>query len=206
MSVATIIRIGNRLGAGEGIEARQAGQCSMAILGVFALGCAVASWLTRFDSPNLYTADQEVLSMSAETIRIFSVYLVFSCGIWGIRASLNGCAKQPVSAKIAIASAYLVGIPSAALCCFGLGWGLNGLWCGLTAGNTAAVLLLLHNVGRIDWPLEAGKARERSGRAAAARRPEAAEEDGDDEEEGAAEEEEEGKALLGGERQSSSGK
>ena len=65
MSVATIIRIGNRLGAGEGIEARQAGQCSMAILGVFALGCAIASWLTRFDSPNLYTADQEVLSMSA---------------------------------------------------------------------------------------------------------------------------------------------
>jgi hypothetical protein len=87
---------------------------------------------------------------------------IFSCGIWAVRSSLNGTGKQPISAKIALISAYCVGIPSAALCCFGFGWGVHGLWVGLTLGNITAVALLLYKVVTIDWAKETKLARDRA--------------------------------------------
>ena len=132
------------------------------MLGGFAMVYACITWGLREQTPRLYTTDPEVLGLSASCIRIFSVYLVFSCGIWAVRASLNGTGKQPASAKIALTSAYLVGIPSAALCCFVLGWGVHGLWVGLTLGNVAAVALLLHKVVNIDWAYETELARTRA--------------------------------------------
>lgn len=134
----------------------------MAMLGGFSLVYACITWTLRDRTPLLYTTDPEVLDLSASCIRIFSVYLVFSCGIWAVRASLNGTGKQPISAKIALTSAYLVGIPSAALCCFVLGWGVHGLWVGLTLGNVTAVALLLYKVVTIDWVYETKVARDRA--------------------------------------------
>lgn len=75
---------------------------------------------------------------------------------------MNGTGKQPISAKIALISAYCVGIPSAALCCFGFGWGVHGLWVGLTLGNITAVALLLYKVVTIDWAKETKLARDRA--------------------------------------------
>lgn len=134
----------------------------MAMLGGFSLVYACITWALREQTPLLYTTDPEVLWLSASCIRIFSVYLVFSCGIWAVRASLNGTGKQPTSAKIALTSAYLVGIPSAALCCFVFGWGVHGLWVGLTLGNITAVALLLYKVVNIDWARETKVARDRA--------------------------------------------
>jgi hypothetical protein len=134
----------------------------MAMLGGFSLVYACITWALREQTPLLYTTDPEVLWLSASCIRIFSVYLVFSCGIWAVRASLNGTGKQPTSAKIALTSAYLVGIPSAALCCFVFGWGVHGLWVGLTLGNITAVALLLYKVVNIDWAQETRVARDRA--------------------------------------------
>lgn len=144
------------------MKGRQAGHCSMAMLGVFAMVYACITWALREQTPRLYTTDPEVLGLSASCIRIFSVYLVFSCGIWAVRASLNGTGKQPTSAKIALTSAYCVGIPSAALCCFVFGWGVHGLWVGLTLGNMTAVALLLYKVVAIDWAYETQVARDRA--------------------------------------------
>jgi hypothetical protein len=134
----------------------------MLMLGGFSVCMAVFTFMTRHLMPLLYSEDAGVLLLAADAIQIYSVYLCFSCGIWAVRCSLNGCAKQPTSAKIAILSAYLVGVPSAALCCFWLRWGVNGLWTGLTLGNMAAVAMLLHKVGHIDWPAESLLARERA--------------------------------------------
>ena len=76
ISIATTIRIGNRLGEGEGMKGRQAGHCSMAMLGGFSLCYACLTWALRDVTPILYTEDPEVLELSASAIRIFAVYLV----------------------------------------------------------------------------------------------------------------------------------
>ena len=117
-SIATTIRIGNLLGAGKAEEARQAGECCMAMLVAFAGAYAALTWLLEDMTPQLYTSDPAVLSLTTNVIEIFALYLTFSCGIWAVRASLNGCGMQPVSAKIALTAAYCVGIPAAAILCF----------------------------------------------------------------------------------------
>ena len=90
----------------------------MAMLVAFAGAYAALTWLLEDMTPQLYTSDPAVLSLTTNVIEIFAVYLTFSCGSWAVRASLNGCGMQPVSAKIALTAAYCVGIPAAAILCF----------------------------------------------------------------------------------------
>ena len=52
------------------------------------------------------------VTYAADVIRVYAPYMACSCMMWALRGTLNGCGKQADVGKIAIFSAYLVGLPS----------------------------------------------------------------------------------------------
>ena len=144
ISVAAATRVGNLIGAGDLIGSRRAAWIAIAMgAGVMAFSAATFV-LLRWTLPAIWRPEPSVLALAAAIMPIAGAFQVFDgtqvvgCGV------LRGRGDTKPAAFFNLVGYYVLGIPLGWFAAFRLGWGLPGLWWGLTAGlMTVAVLLLL---------------------------------------------------------------
>ena len=144
VSAATAVLVGQSLGRGDRHEAKNNGWRGLALGTGFMCCSGVTLYLAHPMILALFTTDAEVRKLAGRIILIAALFQI-SDGIQVVAAgALRGLGdtRSPMIGNFC--GHWLIGLPVGLLLCFRLGWGLPGLWVGLSLGLTtvAATLLL----------------------------------------------------------------
>jgi MATE family multidrug resistance protein len=149
LAEATTVRVGHAVGARRPDDVQRAGQAGWAIvlasqslagLAMACFGGAIAA---------VYTRDPAVIALAASLL-LYAAAFQLSDGIQVVSgACLRGLKDTRVPMLLTALAYWGVGMTLGATLAFGLGWGPQGMWCGLVAGLTVAAALLTTRFQRL---------------------------------------------------------
>ena len=142
MSSAGAVLVGQAIGRGEPREAKRAGWHTIGLAATFMTG--TAALLLAFPGTFLgaFTKNTDVIAVAMQLLFAAAVFQIFD----GIQVTATGVlrgagnTKTPMYANLM--AHWLVGLPTGYTLCFVLGFGVYGLWLGLSAGLILTALLL----------------------------------------------------------------
>jgi MATE family multidrug resistance protein len=145
---AGAVRVGHAVGAGDPHRAAASGWTAIALGTAF----MVASGSLFFIAPRwligLFTTDAAVLALGTSLLYIAAVFQLFD-GIQGVATgTLRGLGDTRTPMMVNLAAHWLLGLPVSYTLCFVMGWGVYGLWWGLSLGLivTGAILIRVWTV------------------------------------------------------------
>jgi MATE family multidrug resistance protein len=143
MGSAGAVRVGHAVGAGDRARASAAGWTAI-MLGT---GFMLASGVTFVVMPEtliaLFSRDPDVLRVGTSLLLLAAVFQLFD-GIQGvITGTLRGIGDTRTPMVVNLLAHWLVGLPISYTLCFVLGWGVYGLWVGLSLGLIIVGVILL---------------------------------------------------------------
>ena len=139
---AGAVRVGHAVGAGDRPRAAAAGWTAILLATMF----MVASGLTFVLIPErliaLFTTDPNVLSVGTSLLLLAAIFQLFD-GIQGvITGTLRGLGNTRIAMNVNLVAHWLLGLPVSYLLCFVVGWGVWGLWIGLSLGLIVTGVIL----------------------------------------------------------------
>ncbi|MGH8506620.1 MAG: MATE family efflux transporter [Stenotrophobium sp.] len=140
VGLATTVRVGHAVGAGDLPEARQRGYVGMCLGAINAASNATLMLLFPAFIAGLYTDNGQIVSVAAAYLCLAAAFQLFD----GLQVTANGALRgikdTRIPMLITVAAYWLVGMPVALWLAFRVGLGPSGLWWGLTAGLAVAAL------------------------------------------------------------------
>jgi len=143
ISSAAAVRVGQAVGRKSARDAAVSGWTAL-LLGAGFMGAAglalaiVPRWIAR-----LYTPEAAVIGASAALLRIAALFQIFDGLQVVATGALRGLGDTRTPALAHFAGYWIVGMPVAWFLCFPYGWGVTGIWVGLTSALIPIGLLLL---------------------------------------------------------------
>jgi MATE family multidrug resistance protein len=142
-SSAAAVRVGTFIGAADPIRARLAGWLSIAVsvsvMALFALGyLTLPRTLLGF-----FTRDPQVVQIGVKILMVVALFQIAD----GIQVSTTGAlrglgnTRAPMIANLI--GHYPIGLAVGFVLCFGLGYGVVGMWCGLACGLVSVAVMLV---------------------------------------------------------------
>ena len=143
ISAAAAVAVGHAIGAGNPARARRAGWMAVG-LGVGFMGlAALAFLLVPRPIMEIYSRDERILTMGVHILMLVAAFQMFDGCQTVATGALRGMGETRFPMLINFAGYWLFGLPLGAMMCFKLGWGLSGLWTGLTLALIVIASLLL---------------------------------------------------------------
>lgn len=131
---AGAVRVGNRVGAKDPAGAARAGWTALALGAGFMGVTALIFLLIPRLLIGLFVPGPEVVSLGASLLFIAAVFQLFD-GLQAVATGvLRGLGDTRVAMIVNLAGHWLLGLPVAYVLCFPLGYGVRGLWVGLSIG------------------------------------------------------------------------
>lgn len=142
LSSAASIRVGNALGRRDVVAIRR-GSLAAVICGLYCVVVFVSAMLLlRMELPKLYIDEVPVLAIASMLLVIAAVFQLFDGMQAIIMGGLRGLSDVRVPTAITFVAYWLIGLPAAYLFSEPLGWGVEGIWYGLTTGLGFSAALL----------------------------------------------------------------
>jgi len=139
---ATSVRVGNAIGRRDAEAANVSGWSGMALSAAFMSCSAVVLWTLPLPIVHIFTYDPEVAKVGVSLLAIAAVFQFFD----GVQVTAIGALRGSGNTRIAMlvdtVGWWLVGLPLGAWLCFGRGWGVRGLWFGLSSGLISIACVL----------------------------------------------------------------
>lgn len=149
LSLAITVRVGNAAGAGRRDRVRLAAAVGMG-LAMATMACSALLLLAfRETIASLYTADPEVIVLAGQLLLVGALFQVSDGLQVSAAGALRGLGDTAIPMVMTAFAYWAVGLPLGYLMAFRAGWGPVGLWFGLTAGLSAAALLLSLRLRRV---------------------------------------------------------
>jgi MATE family multidrug resistance protein len=147
---AAAVRVGQALGRGDPRGASRAGWTAIGLGAGFMTVSAVAFVSIPAALVQLYTHDAAVVALGSSLLMIAAFFQLFD-GIQGVAiGALRGTGDTRSAMVAHLLCDWVVGLPVACYFCFRRGWGITGLWVGLSlAMILAGIVLLLSWVRRL---------------------------------------------------------
>lgn len=144
ISMATVTRVGNLLGAREPQAAQHAAWVALA-MGAAVMGLSAAAFVGLRDVlPTLYAdEDRLVLALAAAILPIAGAFQLFDGTQVVGGGILRGMGRTRPAAVFNLLAYYVLGLPLGYYLAFETGMGLPGIWWGLTFGLAAVAALLV---------------------------------------------------------------
>jgi MATE family multidrug resistance protein len=147
VSGATAVRVGVAVGAGR--SPRRIGFVGVGLgIGTMSFG-ALAFLLVPEPLVRLFTTDPVVVATAVRLLRIAAMFQLFDATQGVLAGALRGAGDVRFPFVVMSIGYWCVGFPLALGLAFGLGWGAEGLWWGLSAGLCSVALSLLGRFIRI---------------------------------------------------------
>jgi MATE family multidrug resistance protein len=142
LASAGAVRVGNAVGARNPHGAAAAGWTVIAMGVAFMLASGALFVAAPRMLIGLFTADEAVLSLGASLLLIAAVFQLFD-GLQGVvTGTLRGLGDTRTPMVTNLAAHWLLGLPVGYGLCFLAGWGVRGLWWGLSLGLMVAGVVL----------------------------------------------------------------
>jgi MATE family multidrug resistance protein len=143
ISAAAAVSVGHAVGAGDAARARRAGWMGLALGTGFMMIAAIV--LVAFPRPliELYTSDPRVLAVGPALLVIVAAFEIFDAIQIVSTGSLRGLGETHAPMWANLVGYWALGLPLGFFLCFGLKWGIYGLWIGLTLALIVIALALL---------------------------------------------------------------
>jgi MATE family multidrug resistance protein len=143
ISAAAAVSVGHAVGAGDAARARRAGWLALGLGTSFMLLAAVALLVWPRPLIELYTSDARVLGVGPGLLAIVAAFEVFD-GIQTVSTgALRGLGETRAPMWANLVGYWVLGLPLGFFLCFGLKWGIYGLWIGLTLALVVIALALI---------------------------------------------------------------
>ena len=141
---AGAVRVGHAVGAGDRRRASAAGWTAI-LLGIgFTAFAAIAFILVPRQLISLFSKDADVLSVGSSLLFLAAVFQLFD-GIQGvITGTLRGIGDTRTPMVVNLVAHWVLGLPTSYVLCFVIGWGVYGLWVGLSLGLIVTGTILLY--------------------------------------------------------------
>ncbi len=139
---AGAVRVGHAVGAGDRARAAAAGWTAILLATLFTVASGVTFVLIPEPLISLFSTDPSVLSVGTSLLFLAAVFQLFD-GIQGvITGTLRGLGNTRIAMNVNLVAHWLLGLPVSYLLCFVAGWGVWGLWIGLSLGLIVTGVIL----------------------------------------------------------------
>jgi len=140
---AGAVRVGHAVGAGDRARAAAAGWTAILLAVMFMLVSGSTFALVPRQLIGLFSSNADVLRVGTSLLLLAAVFQLFD-GIQGvITGTLRGLGNTSTAMKVNLVAHWLLGLPTSYVLCFVLGWGVYGLWVGLSLGLIVTAIILL---------------------------------------------------------------
>lgn len=131
---AGAVRVGHAVGARDRQRASAAGWTAILMATAFMVVAASTFLLVPRQLIGWFSQEPSVLSVGTSLLMLAAVFQLFD-GIQGvITGTLRGIGDTHTPMKVNLVAHWLLGLPTSYLLCFVFGWGVYGLWVGLSLG------------------------------------------------------------------------
>jgi MATE family multidrug resistance protein len=140
---AGAVRVGHAVGRGDARGARRSGWTAL-LLGVGFMSCAAVTFLL-FPVPlvHVFTSNRAVVRLGISLLAVAAMFQIFD-GLQGVATGvLRGLGDTRTPMVTNLLGHWLLGLPIGYGLCFVAGWGVVGLWLGLSIGLVVVGLTLL---------------------------------------------------------------
>jgi MATE family multidrug resistance protein len=143
ISAAAAVSVGHAVGAGDAARARRAGWMALGLGTSFMLLAALMFLLWPRPLIELFSRDPRVLAVGPGLLGIVAAFEIFD-GIQTVSTgALRGLGETRAPMWANLVGYWVLGLPLGFFLCFGLKWGIYGLWIGLTLALIVIALALL---------------------------------------------------------------
>jgi MATE family multidrug resistance protein len=143
MGSAGAVRVGHAVGAREPARVAASGWTAIVLGTGFMVASGLAFVLMPRQLIHLFSDDPDVLRVGTSLLLLGAVFQLFD-GIQGvITGTLRGLGDTRTPMITNLAAHWLLGLPVSYTLCFVLGWGVYGLWVGLSLGLIVTGITLL---------------------------------------------------------------
>ena len=143
VSSAAAVAVGQAIGAREHVRARRMGYIAVG-LGCAFMACAALLFLSfPRQILRIYTDDAGVLTIGVSLLAIAAVFQLFDGLQTVLTGALRGAGNTRIAMWVNFAGYWLFGLPVGYFLCFQRGYGVMGLWWGLTLALILISLTLL---------------------------------------------------------------
>ena len=140
---AGAVRVGHAIGRRDAAGAAHAGWAAIALGTAFMTAAAVLFLAAPGFLVGLYTNDAAVVATGIALLRVAAAFQLFD-GLQGVTTgALRGLGDTRSAMLANLVGHWLLGLPVAAFAAFGLGWGVIGLWAGLSLSLTLVGIILI---------------------------------------------------------------
>jgi MATE family multidrug resistance protein len=143
LSSAGAVRVGHAVGARDPERAVLAGWTALATCGVIMslIGIVLFLWPVQLISG--FTTDPRVIGIGVRLLAIAAAFQLFDGTQAVVTGVLRGIGETRMPMIINVIGHWVLGLPVGYALCFAYGWGVQGLWIGLSIGLifTAVVLM-----------------------------------------------------------------
>lgn len=139
---AGAVRVGSRVGAQDPAGAARAGWTAILLGASFMTAMGVAFLAFPHALIGLFSPGPDVVALGGSLLLVAAVFQLFD-GLQAVATgALRGLGDTRMAMLVNLAAHWLLGLPVAYALCFPLGYGVRGLWTGLSLGLIACGVVL----------------------------------------------------------------
>ena len=143
LSSAAAARVGQAVGRRDAVGARSAGWTAIAIGSGFMAAAAAIFILLPRPVLAIFTDDVGVITTGVTLLFVAAIFQLFD-GLQGVATGvLRGLGDTRTPMLFNLAGHWLIGLPVGYVLCFQRGWGVVGLWVGLSVGLVLIGIVLV---------------------------------------------------------------
>ncbi len=142
LSSAGAVRVGHAVGARDIHRARRAGWTTLALGGVVMTMLGLVLFLFPLPMLRAFTTDARVLDIGRRLLTIAAAFQLFDGTQAVATGVLRGVGDTRTPMVMNVLGHWVLGLPVGYALCFRFGWGVTGLWLGLSIGLAFCAITL----------------------------------------------------------------
>jgi MATE family multidrug resistance protein len=142
LSSAAAVRVGHAIGARDADRAVGAGWTALATGAVFMTIIAVLLFVVPVPMIRVFTTDARVIQIGVSLLAIAAAFQLFDGTQAVATGVLRGLGDTRTAMVMNVIGHWIFGLPAGYALCFWLGWGVSGLWVGLSIGLIFVAVVL----------------------------------------------------------------
>jgi MATE family multidrug resistance protein len=142
LSSSGAVRVGHAFGAGDPARAARAGWTALAASSVIMLAIALVFFLLPGPLLRAFTSEARVIDIGIALLAIAAAFQLFDGAQAVATGILRGIGDTRTAMVINVIGHWVFGLPAGYTLCFVAGWGVAGLWIGLSIGLVFVATIL----------------------------------------------------------------